>query len=145
MKKVEIRIVNEAIPFLVKGMSLRTNEEVIGFPYVHMIEEADGSVKYVNIILTPDGEGEDGFIQHPIAGNMYKYCYKDENGESVFEDRNLEDETVKAAMFVANSIEDPTEAMKKIIMTTFMVGAKWAADHGATSVNLTKIDTEQKL
>lgn len=140
MKKVEIKIVNEALPFLVKGMSLKDNEEVIGFPYVHMVQEGD-NVNYANIILVPDETGEKAFVQHPILGQMYRYSHKNEDGEAVFEDTSIEDEAVAEATKLSNGVgDDIPEPIKKLIMITFFNGVKWASEHGVTVNNFKKDD-----
>ena len=146
MKKVEVKIVDEALPFLVKGMSVKSNEEVIGFPYVHMVED-NGQYRYANIIFVPDAESENAFVQHPIVGPMYRYSHRNADGETLFEDVSVENEVVAAANDVASSVSNSdgelADGLRKLAAALFIMGVKWGAEHGVTNNKFKKNDTAQ--
>lgn len=141
MEKTGVKIVREGIPFLVKGLSRITNENVLGYPYVHVVEK-DGETKYLNIILVPEEHGINAFSQHPIEGPMYKFSRIDENGEAVFEDECAEKDIVAEAKRLSDALGDVSDELKKAIMLSFMQGVKWGAVHGITINNFRENDKE---
>lgn len=141
MKKIGVKTVQDAIPFLVKGLSRLTNENVIGYPYVHVVEK-DGETRYLNIILVPEENGVNVFTQHPIEGKMYKFSHMDENGEAVFDDECAEKEIVAEAKRLSDALGEVSDELKRAIMLSFMQGVKWGAEHGITINNFRENDKE---
>ena len=93
-----LKTFEEALPFLVKGVSAKLNTPVIGFPYIYTFRDKDGELRYCNCIFVPvedNGtlEEQNGYDIcftdkefHPIKGPMYKFVRLEEDGTAIFED-----------------------------------------------------------
>ena len=148
----KIVTLKSSIPYLVKGKSAKTNEDVIGFPYVYIGSTAGGNIGHCNIIISPSeidkAIGVDGKFAicfdeseiHPIIGPMYRYSYN-EGDAVVFEDaENVKEMIAKASLEAAGVKEDENldtennllDVFKKVSMAKFIEGVKWAAQHGIT-------------
>ena len=150
-------IATKAIPFLVKGISIKTGSPVIGFPYVFMIETEEGLKTYNCILLpvfrptAPDPERNpfatfDGCEIHPISGEMNRFSHMGEDNKIKFEDESVEAEVTEAAVKAVSFLSDETASQKitkTLLMAKFIEGVRWAAEHGVTPKGLKKDDTIQ--
>lgn len=153
----------KSLQYLVKGRSIKTGEDVIGFPYIYLGTTENGAVGYCNVILTPPELnkpiGSDGVNainisvneMHPIDGPIYRFSHMD-NGKAVFEDESAEAKlAVAATLSVDTDPKDkidagtPEGAIKLFGMKKFIEGAKWAADNGITSNMITKNEKPDKV
>ena len=154
---IKMDIIEESIPYLVKGRSLRTGQTVIGFPYVYTKVNDDGQVIYCNCILVPradDGKHLDlnedyaiGFKKdefHVISGPMHKVVSITEQGKVVFDG----DDSVMGTKDISNAVEKQFRAMpesseyelllKKAAIRIFLEGIRWAAENKITAKNFEK-------
>lgn len=132
-------IPSDSLKYLVKGLSVTSKTFVIGFPYVTRTIDENGKEVYYNMINVP--VYETGQMEsHFISGDMYRFV-KMEDGEPVFEDENINDLALRAAVDATNGMNLDTEngvLAAALVMSKFIDGISWAVKNRATEVNFTR-------